>query len=307
MKRYFFFIFSFFISILSLQAEPSIPVERYKLISQENKAPSKTLEKILELFDVDSSQSWSKIIEDTQSKWYTSQERWDMAEVHTDKKDDVMRLLGDLECLKAIKPVKKHYDYAVILGATVPAVRNRLNYLFKLCNEGVRVDKVVFLGADTELTTGVEFNRLMDRTDSSYPFLENWSLKGSNPKTEIEMMEAIWSQTNLPSALKGTPTQFVATPAILNADGALRRADTSATLRQWMKEEPELSGECLVLSSQPYVGYQDTVVRTHLPHSLYIETVGPEANPDMKLSVHLKNLAGWILWEGKRREVLEEN
>ena len=96
---------------------------------------------------------------------------------------------------------------------------------------------------------------------------------------------------------------FINTPPILMADSTLKRPATDDTIREWIKQEHPEPGRCLFLSSQPYVSYQDTVVRQALPQGSSIETIGPACNPNLFISVHLDNLARCLYAEGKRRKI----
>jgi hypothetical protein len=58
-------------------------------------------------------------------------------------------------------------------------------------------------------------------------------------------------------------------------------------------ENPE-PGRSLIISSQPYIGYHDSVARSRLPPGFSIETVGLPALEDLPIAVYLDNLARWI-------------
>ena len=77
------------------------------------------------------------------------------------------------------------------------------------------------------------------------------------------------------------------------------KASTADTFIDWLKQNPE-SGSCLVISNNPYIGYQDLVARTFLPSDFKIETVGSQGSGE-KVSVYLDNLARWLYQEKQRR------
>lgn len=83
----------------------------------------------------------------------------------------------------------------------------------------------------------------------------------------------------------------------------LVRPTTGDTVDSWLQSNL-ISGSCLVISNNPYVGYQDSVVRTLLPNDFKIETVGNKCSLSVVIAVYLDNLVRWLYQEQKR---LSEN
>ena len=123
---------------------------------------------------------------------------------------------------------------------------------------------------------------------------KNWQLTGPLPKTEIDMMEMVYDQMDLPSI----EHIFVGTPLIPMTDGKTRNPATADIIQSWLNQKPQ-AGRYLFISTNPFVGYQDAAIRQCLPKEFTFETVGTAAHPDVKLSVHLDNLARWLYQESK--------
>jgi hypothetical protein len=82
----------------------------------------------------------------------------------------------------------------------------------------------------------------------------------------------------------------------------MRRATTGDTIIDWLATSPA-HGDCLFISNQPYVGYQDSVMRTYIPHSFgSLETCGPQASNTTRNSDILDDLARFLYQEKIRRE-----
>ena len=77
-----------------------------------------------------------------------------------------------------------------------------------------------------------------------------------------------------------------------------RRPNTADTIKLWMHANPE-PGLSLIISSQPYVHYQDAVLRAYLPAEFTLEVVGKKARSVVSDGKHLDNLARWLYQEEK--------
>lgn len=75
-----------------------------------------------------------------------------------------------------------------------------------------------------------------------------------------------------------------------------QRPNTEDTLRQFL-QMTHRSGDTLVVSNNPFIGYQASVVRSILPDKYRIFTVGPKlefSNDKNQLGLILDSLARWI-------------
>lgn len=281
--------------ILSPKKETSI------LDNQGN--PSETLLVLLDELNVKHDGTLKSIVEVTQKEWLraSGKERWDMQEKYQDKREVLFSYFKKLGLIDQIKPRSKKYDYALMLGATLPRVRDRLSYLANLWDDGVRFNKIIFLGGQRPLEDKFENKeKLLDTNNPYLPFASNWSLNGELPKTETEMMKFVFDQSNLPEEMKKLDIVFVDAPMKQKEDGSLKRPTTEDTILDWLKTNPR-RGSCIAISNQPYVSYQDSILKTHLSKEFYLETVGKALdNNSDRMTMILDNLARYLYQEKYR-------
>jgi hypothetical protein len=200
-------------------------------------------------------------------------ERWDVHDTIDEKtKAYVLNLFDELGFFCAVQPKQKAYDYVVILGATLGRMRTRLGTLKLLWEQGVRAKRVVFLTGARPLEAFEGPELLADFKQTILPIKEGWLLPSEFPKTEAAGLMALWDQAQLPQDLRGTPLDFIDTPLQVWPDGKLERPNTGDTLLAWLAQKPT-PGSCLFITNQPYVGYQEAMVRRFVPKDFTIETV----------------------------------
>ncbi|MCH9634424.1 MAG: hypothetical protein S4CHLAM7_11740 [Chlamydiae bacterium] len=315
MKKLCFYCFTFlslcvFNTSLSCESHASLsesqtplPIVRSELLISEDLKFSAPFRDLLTLMDISPNLDIPNVVKETQNQWFARKERWLIEDTLAEKRAEALPLLDQLGCLKKIDPVKKQYDQAVLLGSTVYGMRPKIKQLVSLWNQGVRFEKIIFLGADCIHDLNRELPRLMNLDYSGYPFKSNWEKPEKLPQTEMEMMKCAWDQTEIPESMKNVPVVFISTPMQQKPDGSLRRANTKDTLVSWVEHEDTFEKNCLFFSIQPYVGYQDTVIRSIVPASVNIETVGLSGNENLPLNVHLDNLAKWLYSEAKMQNL----
>ncbi len=205
--------------------------------------------------------------EDVEELWMQKgKERWEY-----DKRYEYMRpvawpLFEKAGLIFEAAPQKEHYDYALVHGALLPAVQKRIEYLASLWKKGTRFDKIVFL-------TGAR--PLRDAEKAACDLI--W---------ESEMVEWVYLRSELP---KDIPASFINAPQ-KQVEGAWVRPQTIDTLRAWIQTEPK-AGSCLGVSNQPYVGYQNAVMRSLLPAGFTVETVGPAVEGEPTVALILDTIA----------------
>lgn len=245
-----------------------------------------------------------RIVEVTQKEWLrkSGTERWHIEEKKIEDRDCVIALLDQLCLFKEMNPHKLHYNYCFIFGGTATTVRSRLAYMLRLWEKGVRFDTLIFLGGERRLDAEQESaSILVDRTQMLLPIRCNW-VETALPTTETEMMKFIFNQISLPSGFDQITIEFVDTPMQKQDNGTMRRPNTGDTIAHWLGSDPVL-GSCLFISNQPYVGYQDAVIRTYMPAAFEIDTVGAYVEPEkQQIDVALDTLARWLYQENLRRK-----
>ena len=219
------------------------------------------------------------LLEQTQHQWLRKPgtERWDMREFAPEKRDAVLNWGKKNGIYAEWSPSRKEYDKALILGATAEWMQRRFDYLIDLWKQGVRFKEIVWLTGERPLIPGID--GLADRCAN-----------------ESEVARVFWKEANLPDGMRDVAVQFFDLPM----DGA-KRPTTADTVILWAKENP---GPCsiLVVSDQPFCGYQYAVLETYLPEQIDFELVGKECDQlshPLAAPVTLDSLARWIYQENQ--------
>ncbi len=211
----------------------------------------------------------------TQAKWINrtqGQERWETQTPETlkAKEPELRTALEELGQFSAKVPAVKYYDHALVLGATEPAVDNRLKALKQLWDGGVRFGHIYLLGSERPL--------LPEREASAAELMQTQP----GAATEMTMMikRTREQAEHWPDALRAVPVTAIDT---LRKDG--KRANTRDTAESWLAHNPA-PGSVLAISTQPYASYQDAALRTVLDGRYKLETVG-QATPPQEISAGL--------------------
>jgi hypothetical protein len=254
------------------------------LLIDENHFPTPSLIFLFDLMGITHDYSLKSMVRATQQKWLQPcKECW-----HFDPKEEhrmgyIFPFLQKIGCVDAVYPKEQQYDYALVLGGYYTFIQSRLKTLVNEWEKGVRFRRLVFL-------TGERF--LDPRTEAP---LFNFTSK----QTEAELMLHLWEKHFASSTLKGLPFTLVDTPGSKNKEGNWLRPTTMDTILKWLSYAPK-PGKCLCISSQPFIGYQHSVLSTYLPKNFLIETIGDGAEKDLPLSVYLDNLARWLYQEAQK-------
>lgn len=267
----------------------------------ENNAPTSALADVLALTHIAHDNTLESIITMTQvtqdrGGWLrsTGKERWEIDEVFADKRDVLLPLFDRLGVLKEVTPSQHYYDYAILLGASVFRVRTRLWHLIALWNSGIRFGSIIILSGQRQLDPQREsYDILFNEQNGILLFKPNWQYDGKEPRTEIDMMKLVFDQSQVPAEWKSLPIIFIDTPMQQTAYGSWRRPNTQDTIETWLGNNP-LHGSILLISNQPFIGYQNAVLQKFIPDNFVIETVGEAASPNIKISIVLDTLARWL-------------
>lgn len=226
---------------------------------------SPALESLLSRFGIEANQPLEGIVDDTQRLWLRKpgQERWDLPDFPPGDRVGLVRDLCNYGFIEEVRPAQTSYTYSIILGATIPSMQKRIEYLGTLWNRGVRFERLVFLASNRELCLKG------DRT-----------LPNESFKNEMEALLYLFKNSSLPKELKELPLDVVL------AKRDVGRPNTADTVRAWLEKSPS-PGCALAISSQPHVQYQAAVLRGLLPKAIPIETVGPEASQELNIGVAL--------------------
>lgn len=231
----------------------------------------------------------------TSQQWrrQPGQERWEMQDIvlPEEKEKAVMGCLEQLSLIKELTPERTHFEYALLLGATVPRMERRMNHLAQLWEQGVRFNKLIFLVGQRPLVDAI------DKTDSLIAKNIGKQATGhkaevARPLTETEGARLVYESINMPASMKHVEVDFIDSPRNWEGDH-WQRANTRDTLKRWMLDRPE-PGATLVISDQPHALYQLEVVRQELPDAFLTEVAAQQADKDARLILCLDALALWL-------------
>ncbi|NQY41929.1 MAG: hypothetical protein HRT87_01080 [Legionellales bacterium] len=290
-KVFLFLVFALVSGYLLLQNFDEVPVTTEmvnsgRTVFSKDLVPTETLKNLLKEENLDYS-SYPGILKTTQSNWLrnVNKERWDINHSSTNKYEEYFRNLGMIE---PVYPTDDNFTYAVLLGATVPSMIKRMEFLKTLLQEyQITFKKLVILTGARELHPIGDFDKM-----GEHEYAEQIKLL----KTEVEaarwLADEIFVKTKL---IKLDKIQIV------NAtDFSGSRPTTDDTIRTWLKSNPA-PGRILAISHQPYVGRQGAVLQSLLPEGFRVEVVGFGKSSEVGESVLFDSLARWIYQLGKLR------
>ncbi len=229
-----------------------------------------------------------------------SREIWEIPNKEIKDKATVFSLLEKVGVLSEVHPKHAHYDYAVVLGATCVRMQKRLAHLDRLYKSGVRFDRIILLSSERPLNPEIESKEQILKAAENVPAL-SYDGKGPLPTTEGEAFAFYLKHLSLDSELKKIPCTQASASMEEKAPNHLR-PNTADSVWKWLKANPK-PGSALVISNQPYVGYQGQVLQNLLPESFLVDTVGEKATPDYETMTVLNALYRWFQTE---YEVLKE-
>jgi len=228
-------------------------------------AISPPLQDILDYFSIS--------VEEVKEKWVQQgKERWEFDERYESERECVWPLFERARYIFEIAPTKMHYEYALVFGALLSTAQKRIAYLKELLERGIHFDRIVFLTGE----------RLLLDSEKTLCFCT----------TEKEMIEWVYEHSDLP---KKIPVLFIDSPM------QEKRPTTKDTIDSWLETEPKI-GSCLAISSQPYVLYQDSVLRSVISEEFEIETVGPQVTGNPTVALILDTVAKEITYRKNTKE-----
>ena len=248
--------------------------------------------KFLELCDIPSHLEEDQILAFLQIHWMQAhKERWEMDENLEEKRDIALPILRELGCIDSIHAEKNFYDYALVLGSIGKTMKRRLDFLFEEWQRGVRFDQIILLSGQRDLDLKLE----------TYP---------AGLQTETDLLIHLFENHPLHEI---APHIVIDSPKEKGITGILRRPNTANTIRDFLSTAPK-PGSCLAISTQPFVGYQEAVIKYLLPPTFSVEAIGPgtenvypTADLDLDsskvpypMAIYLDNFAKWLLYEEMR-------
>ncbi|MES2199723.1 MAG: hypothetical protein V4489_06110 [Chlamydiota bacterium] len=224
-------------------------------------------------------------------------ERWQEQMIQFEKlKSQIKPLLLDLGFIDATSSQFRDYQGAILHGAILPRVRIRLNYLVEQWKSGVRFSKLYFLSGARPLVMQHENKDcLMQDHTSPLKIKKDWKAPKEFPKTESEMIQLVWEQSDIPDDMcRNLEVHFINAPMKKDPKSEnLLRPTTDDTIETWLKTAP-LQGRYLAITNAPYTNRQDAVIRTIAPCEYGFDTIGPAADEYEQMAIYLDELARLI-------------
>jgi hypothetical protein len=183
----------------------------------------------------------------------------------TDEKTyDLFAAIGDMEGIAPSHPTCDRPVYILINGATVNTMRARLFQLVRFIKEKkicITPDmSIVFLTGKRALFP--HESALLLQPPFPLPLNPSWVAPSHLPPTEDQAAAWILAQSQLPEELK--TAKIILVSADKQQDPQTkewRRPTTKDTVDAWITQHHPAPGHCISLSNQPYVYYQEAVIR----------------------------------------------
>lgn len=264
-------------------------------IVYENKSVNSLVLQLLDLTGIKHNDTLADIVEKTQQQWLRKPgaERWEIESVAFQNEAKIKEIFEQLGLLKDVKPLKSNYTYLLMLGALFSTMQKRFEYAIALWKSGIRFESIVLLGSARPAVADQGENVAAFLAMSGKETIDNI------PSTEAEMLQFIYQQSDMPQEMRELPVYLIDVPMLPKSDGSMRRPTTADTIEWWLKTNP-VAGTCLAISNQPYVWYQQSVLKTLLPQHYPIETVGAQGQSNISVMLMLDTVARILYQENLR-------
>lgn len=296
-KSSLFIHFNFIVLLISLtyQAKPLTDNDFFRLINPDQ-SPTLNLQNLLENCTVSHENNLANIVASTQKQWLrpSGSERWMIEDKYHDQRSTMLPLLETLGCIEEEKPTQNVYDYLIILGEEAETFLKRLHTATFWWQQGIHASTIVLLGGNHTLLNpqSVDLLKASAQTETNLP------------TTEIGMMEYLFYHTDIPHDMKKTKVITVKSIERFDEKRSSRRPTTPETVMDFLALNPT-PGSCLVVSNQPYIGYQHETLITFLPPSFNVESIGAALEKkSCNISVCLDALARWLYQRNKRNKMI---
>ncbi len=188
-------------------------------------------------------------LQNKQTGWLRAEgkERWEISGRFAPSKTKILsNALKDIGLYDCIVPTQKEYDAAFLMGATAWAVKERLDYLTNLMENGCTIKRLYVFSGYREMSPDVEAGYMQYIRDK----VENLN--------EIDMMKYLVDEhVSKFKIFNGVKVVY------LNASSApgAKRATTTDNFLSWKESNMESNGDkkVMLVTNQPYVHYQSAV------------------------------------------------
>lgn len=236
----------------------------------------------------------------------SNQERWQIQELNLteNQRQTILNLITELNIIDDVHAPESFYQYALILGATAPTMKTRIEYFGKEWSNGVRCNEIALLGANRKLSKDRDYNTNILQgmlqyivnnnltstenlvkvtsilTDQNAEYEQKFALAktitANNPKltvfsaylseaaTEADAALAMLYIADIPKEIQRLPVCLVTAPDVKRADNLVFRANTAETIEYWLNNHDVQKTSIVAVSNQPYLIYQQQVLNNIL-------------------------------------------
>ncbi len=260
--------------------------------------PTAWIMNLLEQTGVSCERTMDGVVQATQESWLRKpgKERWEM-----EKRDDVSldalreQIKLFVDTIDATGHEKK-YTYLIILGALFSSMQGRLQTAMRLIDEcGVKVDEIVYLVGQRPCYKDQGENEEVFKAHAGTDEIRKV------PNDEASMAQFLHEYAKKSEGFAALPVLYVSAP-MKEVAGKQVRPTTQDTVECFVQQVKKDRASCLVVSSQPFVLYQDSVLKTYLPASWSVCTVGDHSSRADDVAVVLDSVARYLYQEKIRYE-----
>lgn len=272
-----------------------------RLLFDENYQPRAKLLRLLELVGMEPLHESEKAILQinnwAQKNLLRQGERWQNQTNRFEAlKPKIKPLLSELGFINAVPAHFNEYQGAIVHGSLLPGVRLRLYYLVEQWKQGIRFSHLYFFTGERPLEEQQENKAALMHDDACLlKIRKDWSEPSELPKTECEMMQLVWDQSEIPETMrKEVQVYFINAPMKKDPRNEKHlRPTTEDTVKYWLKAAPPY-GSYLAVTNGPYINRQDLVVRALSPKEYSFDTIGSAASEQETVAIFLDELARCI-------------
>ena len=227
------------------------------------------------------------------------QERWHLKDpdITKNKRDQINKDLAELGFIHAVKPSHTHYQAAVITGGAVPRMILRIEYLISLWQQGIRFDQIILIAGQRPLEDFDNLAYELKHLQSENKVASLQTGPKNIPQHEAEAQRLLYQLYNKPAAMTKIPVDAEDTPRRWDPISQIWiRPSTRDTFSQLIKTHKRID-HFLIVTSQPYVLYMDTVYKNQLINLTKppkIDVVGPPAPPATRTVEYLNAVYEWL-------------
>lgn len=290
-----------FSQIIPSLEEKHLNLGSSRLLFNENFQPKPKLLQLLQLAGMETLKESEKNILHintwAQKNLLRQAERWEEQNNKFEELKPIIKpILEDLGFVDGTTAHFKDYQGAIVHGGLLQRARLRLHYLIEQWQQGVRFTHLYFLTGERPLEPLYENrNTFIQDEECLLKIKTDWQEPLELPKTESEMMQLVWEQSEIPEDMVNQViVHFIKAPMKKDPKSEkLLRPTTDDTVEAWLKDSPP-HGRYLAITNAPYINRQDLVTRTIASDGYCFDTVGSGSTENERMAIYLDEVARLI-------------